>query len=909
MSTQLKAVFNVARLIPTVAAVAFMATAFSCKPKNSSDLKGIVGVAEDGTMRAFALLPMRNLPAVTFEETDNENLQHSINLATKTEYYGFVECTSYHTGNAEDWMHVVEERAANGDLAILANRRLIVTGDKIDAFDGTLPCRVIGRFLATMPELDEVLGSVINNPSKVGIRQFRLAQTVFLSLRGPTTGSDSNEISSLMQRYIDNARAHFGAKNLSAAEMKANLLALDSVFNPCSTEAATLEVPAQAAQWKADNYACVQTSRSGGTEKVYRPGGASGSQYVTVRNLVAAELAYVHLRILQNAKKIDKDLHRLINLLTSTADWTNLKKGSDFYPLAEYLATKQGTSFDFNGIYSRIARNSYKGIALTEGEDEEAGFELYPSLAGSEDDAGFSLAGCGATGGRQTTCSAQQGRTGNKPSAAGSATGTRNTTSPSALIDPQGQGYVEAINRNLSKFIGQPAQTIPSDVASRYAQSSINPALSQLSPADQKLVIDYYRSQGNGATRGPTSGPELNAVNAFAAAQAKVRGNLSQGLASGYGEYSKVQGRLASTAPTTTQELSRQFEVQQAFSNIKSGTRGVTANNKNYEYLGEQGTGSTAYIGLRDSKTGEYHFADKQGHIQSWQPLTGATTAGRSVTDLGIAQKAFEQTNGSSAAIYQQEGSNRFQAVTKVGNDTRETLGIKDGSGAIVAYPTVKTDKSVSIDWKNEAAQQNIVRQLSDTVDKERSVFKSEFIKNNPNAHVSDQTMNSLFKMSNTGLLVENPNEFAKNAKTAGLSDADMTSLGYTKTADGFAGDGQVYKTFYDQKTKVYDPQLNNDIGKMLTASEQQTLGINPATANPDQAIYNAVTDQPGTPGNINLADNTLKLDAQDMQAFEAMTPPQTTVAATPPASTATVPTEPVTAPPADAGATVPPAL
>lgn len=863
MSNLLSVVHHVARVSAITLAGAALSPTIACKPKMGSDLKGIVGIAEDGKMRAFGLLPMHNMPSVNLQDSSNENLQHAINLATKTEYYGLVECTAHHTGNAEDWMQVVEERAANGDLGILPNRRLIVTGDRIDAFDGTLPCRVVGRFLATMPELDEVLGSIIDNPEGVDARQFRLAQTVYLSLRGPTSTDDESAVSSLMQRYVDNAVAHFGAKNLSASEMKSNLLALDSIFNPCSTESPALDLPAEARGWRNQNYACVPTTRQGGTEKVYRPGGESGSLYVDVRNLVAAELAYVHLKVLKGAKKIDKDLHRLINLLTSTADWTNIRKDSEFKPLASYLSSSEGTSFDFNGIYSQIKRQSYSGIALTADADdlEEAEFELYGS---TDDEAApsFALGGCSAATkqqatGRQATCGQQQQGAKGKTGARGP------TATPSALIDPQGPGYIAAMNRNLALFLGANATNVAPDINARYI-----------------------------------------------AAQTKAdNATLSKGLASKYQGYSNSLGRLSSTAPTSAAELARQVEVQRAFSGLKSGSRSVTANNKNYEYLGEQGTGNSAYIGLRDTTTGAYHFADKSGNIQSWEPLKANATGRGANNDFQTAQNAFKATNGASPSIYQQAGTNRFQAVTKVGNETRETLGIKDGSDQIVAYPTKKEDKSISIDWKDESAQKNIVKQLSDTVEQERNAFKTAYAAKNPG--LPDDTMNKLFKMSNTGLLTSDNDTFKKNAQTAGLSEADMKALGYQPAANGtYTGDGAQLNQFVTQKTQDYDQRLNAEIGQMLTVSDQQTLGIDPATGNPDQAIYNAVTDQ-GTAGagGVTLANNTRDLSQDDQAVFASFTPAPANTTTTPPAATGTAPTPPAnttTTPPANT--TTPPA-
>lgn len=819
-----------------------LVTIGACKPKNAgSDLQGIVGIAEDGSLRAFALLPMRNLPTVDFQATESEGVQKAIDLATKGQFYGIVECKAHANGNAEDWMNIVEMRAALGDLGILPNRHLLVTGDKIDAFDGTLPCRAIGQFLATMPELDQVLGSITTSPSTVTQNQFRLAQTIFLSLRGPTTGNEAAGVSPLLQRYIDISAAHFAVQTPNVADIKKDMLSLDAIFNPCNNAKTDLDLPTEAIKWK-NNYSCVQTTRKdGANERVYRPGGAGGSAYVAVRNLTTSELGIVHLKELAAAKALDKDLHLLVNLLSSLADWTRIVKTSSFADVAGFLSTKEGSSFDFYGTYSKVDVNLLKGIGLT-GDDDESDFELYPVEPAM---AGFSLGTCGGSnsaqargGAQQATCAANQRATTDK---------TRSVTPSQALLP---KAFVDSSSRNLGELLGKTAVVVDAAQLEAYKQQNRGLTAAELQLA-QSAARSLNATGANSRTIETLPPDQAAAIRKWQTGQASLDSPLAgtRGIAA-------ASSRNASVAPQTKRELERQLEVQVAMQQLQTGQRSTKVGNSNYEFLGVRGNGSSEYAAMRETTTGAYTFVDKKtGAQQAWAPMTAQ--------DPGTvkAKAAFATTNpGATTTVFQQSGTNRFQATSLNANKQQvSTLGIGTPAGEVLAYDTIQTKgtsdgkaidvASVSIDWKNsEKNQGQIVSQLSQAVATRRTEFSTEFKSANPN--VTQDEINNMFKMSNSGTLD------VATAKSAGISDTTFNS-------------------FNTAKQTSFDPKLNSDIGTMLTPSDQAVLGISASNADPNRALAQAITDSGAGSGagNVTLSDNST---AAQQELFAPYVPPTT---------------------------------
>lgn len=247
---------------------------------------------------AFGLLAVRTFaPGLKKDENATGGRAWAQDVVTDMPHYALVECLPAAGKSAPEWYSYLEARSfmIPSELYVdLSTRELgfrVASNDKLDA---AAPCRVVNDRLVTAPVLFKALLAPYDDSMTVTEGIFRLAQSIYLSVRGSYDVNDPEESSRLaflpLQALV---RAHDGALAIAGGDFIDKLLTLDADFNPCVRDASKAKLTGDARDWRTKYFDCVKHPAVASLRN-YRP---KTQTYDTLRDQVGHEIDALHDRL------------------------------------------------------------------------------------------------------------------------------------------------------------------------------------------------------------------------------------------------------------------------------------------------------------------------------------------------------------------------------------------------------------------------------------------------------------------------------------------------------------------------------------------------------------------------------------------------------------------------------------
>jgi hypothetical protein len=363
---------KIVRVLAAVAAIT------CCKPPgaNSSSVASIVGVDGNGQESAFTLLPVRNFVTSRLGASSNDPGVQQATALAGTRLLAIVECASSAQGSAASVLAALEARAAIDDLYVDANRHLGFSSDdnNLAQIGGgpaqlvQVPCHIYGSRLLSWDVLQDIEVRAAGLPGTLppaGQARDRVtaiyqqSEAIDLAIRSSYTKDPSQSFMPSIPALLDMLAEQAGETG-SAATLASRIQKADGIYipDPCNpANPTTTEIP-YAGQLRQGVYSC-QQSRPGVFD--YRAGGASGSGYAAIRDLVASEIAGDHQsEVFLDDGTNDPSLSALWDLLTGITPWgsatgTRGKIGA--------MLTSDQADADFAGMFAANAPDARPAAA------------------------------------------------------------------------------------------------------------------------------------------------------------------------------------------------------------------------------------------------------------------------------------------------------------------------------------------------------------------------------------------------------------------------------------------------------------------------------------------------------------------------------------------------------------------